>query len=125
MVGGNPWQVQLQSSNRVNAQVQSPNIGTPSRPLTVERSQRSNPIAEDYQVGALQEDFTGSLWVGSHQGLSRINPETGRVIAEVSVPNRFIDAMSQDKVGRIWLGTPEGLVRVEPRINEITGYAGR
>ena len=126
MIGGNPIRVQrsyfarsFARSNAVSAQ--TPNVGASTRPLTADRSHRSSsPIAQDYQVGALQEDFTGSLWVGSHQGLSRIDPETGRVIAEVAVPNRFIDAMSQDKVGRIWLGTPEGLVRVEPRINEIT-----
>ena len=95
-------------------------IGVPSRPLTEERAVRTNPIAEDYKVGALQRDFTGSLWVGSRQGLSRIDPETGRVMATVAIPNRFIDSMAQDKVGRIWLGTPEGLIRVEPRINEVT-----
>ena len=110
----------------VKAQVQeplpnrAPNIGAPTRPLTGERSNRPDPISQDYQVGALQADYTGSLWVGSHQGLSRINPETGKVQAKVSVPNPFIDAMAQDKVGRIWLGTPEGLIRVDPRINEIT-----
>lgn len=100
--------------------VQSVDIGVPSRPLTEERSIRSNPIEADYTVGALQRDYTGSLWVGSRQGLSRINPETGRVMATVPVPNLFIDSMAQDKVGRIWLGTPEGLIRVEPRINEVT-----
>ena len=85
-----------------------------------ERSDRPDPITQNYQVGALQADYTGSLWVGSHQGLARIDPETGRIQSQVAVPNRFIDAMTQDKVGRIWLGTPEGLVRVEPRINKIT-----
>ena len=103
-----------------NAQVQvplpneAPNIGVPTRPLTgLSVSNRPDPIAsQNYQVGALQPGlYTGSLWVGSHQGLARINPETGQVQAKVAVPNPFVDAMAQDKVGRIWLGTPEGLVR--------------
>ena len=105
---------------KFNYQVANTNIGVPSRPLTQERSTRPNPLAEDYKVGALQRDYTGSLWVGSRQGLSRINPETGVIMAKVAVPNRFIEAMAQDKVGRIWVGTPEGLIRVEPRINEVT-----
>ena len=36
---------------------QAPNVGVPTRPLTVERSNRPNPIAQDYQVGALQADY--------------------------------------------------------------------
>lgn len=103
-----------------SAQVQRPSPDLSSGPLPPERSNQPNPIAEDYQVGALQPDYTGSLWVGSHQGLVRIDPETGRILARVAVPNRFIDAMAQDNVGRILLGTPEGLVRVEPRLNEVT-----
>ncbi|NJM98530.1 MAG: hypothetical protein HC800_16425, partial [Phormidesmis sp. RL_2_1] len=84
---------------QVVAQVNEPDIGTPVRPLTVERANRASPIAEDYQVGALQQDYTGSLWVGSRQGLVRIDPETGRILARVAVPNRFIDAMAQGQGG--------------------------
>ena len=97
MVGGSPFKALRESIlNAVNAQVQAPNIGNPTRPLTVERSNRPNPLDQDFQIGALQDDYTGSLCVGSHQGLSRIDPETGRILAEVPVPNRYIDAMSQD-----------------------------
>ncbi|MEO0647928.1 MAG: hypothetical protein AAFZ17_17535, partial [Cyanobacteria bacterium J06650_10] len=78
MLGGNPFRAQLnfalntlELNNFVQAQVAAPDIGAPTGPLTVERDSRPSPIVEDYQVGALQEDFTGSLWVGSHQGLSR------------------------------------------------------
>jgi len=62
-------------------------------PLPSERPFEPNPISQDFQVGALQQDFTGDLWVGSHQGLGRVDPETGQVLARVNVPNRFIDAM--------------------------------
>ena len=89
-------------------------------PLPSERPAQVSPLATDFQVGALQSDYTGSLWVGSHQGLARINPATGVIQSRVNVPNRFIDAMTQDRVGRIWLGTYDGLVRVDPRINQIT-----
>lgn len=41
----------------------------------------------DYRVHALQPDFTGNLWVGSWRGLSRIDPNTGKILARVSLPN--------------------------------------
>ena len=63
-------------------QVPNADIGVPSRPLASERESQTNPMVQNYQVGALQADYTGSLWVGSHQGLSRIDPETGRVFGQ-------------------------------------------
>jgi ligand-binding sensor domain-containing protein len=74
----------------------------------------------DYRVSALQTDFTGNLWVGSWRGLSRIDPNTGNILARVNLPNLAIGALTQDKVGRLWVGTYEGLKRVDLRTNEIT-----
>ncbi|HEY9763317.1 MAG TPA: two-component regulator propeller domain-containing protein, partial [Trichocoleus sp.] len=72
-----------------------------------------NPAA-DYRVPALQPDYTGSLWVGSWQGLARISPQTGQVLARINLPSRTIGALAQDRVGRVWVGTYEGLIRVDP-----------
>jgi ligand-binding sensor domain-containing protein len=74
----------------------------------------------DYRVNALQRDFTGNLWVGAWRGLSRIDPNTGKILARVSLPNTAIGAIAQDKVGRLWVGTYEGLKRVDLRTSEIT-----
>lgn len=74
----------------------------------------------DYRVNALQRDFTGNLWVGAWRGLSRIDPNTGKILARVSLPNTAIGAIAQDKVGRLWVGTYEGLKRVDLRTSEVT-----
>jgi ligand-binding sensor domain-containing protein len=71
--------------------------------------------AESYRVTALQEDYTGSLWVGSWAGLTRIDPETGRIMARVRVPSNTIESLAMDKVGRIWVGTYDGLVQGRPQ----------
>lgn len=77
-------------------------------------------VAADYRVSALQPDSKGALWVGSWQGLAKIDPKTGRILNRVSLPNTTVGALAQDRNGRIWVGTYEGLVRIDPRSGEIT-----
>ena len=107
----------------VTAQTVFPEEAPPQRvePLPPERQQQDAERADaDYQVRALQEDANGNLWVGSWRGLALIDPETGKVISRVSLPNRRIETLAIDKVGRIWVGTYDGLIRVDPRSNEMT-----
>ena len=90
-------------------------------PLPSQRqSQEARSVGEDYRVSALQPDYQGNLWVGSWQGLAKIDPNTGKILSRIAIPNRTIGALAQDKVGRIWVGTYEGLLRVDPRTNEVT-----
>jgi len=89
-------------------------------PLPDERNFIDRVQETDYRVSALQADYVGNLWVASWRGLSRIDPNTGKILARVSLPNVAISALAQDKVGRLWVGTYEGLKRVDPRSNEIT-----
>lgn len=77
-------------------------------------------VGADYRVSALQPDLQGALWVGSWQGLAKINAATGRILTRASLPNPSIGAIVQDKNGRIWVGTYEGIVRVDPKTGAIT-----
>lgn len=77
-------------------------------------------VTADYRISALQPDSKGALWVGSWQGLAKIDPKTGRILNRVSLPNTTVGALAQDRSGRIWVGTYEGLVRIDPRSGEIT-----
>ena len=100
-------------------------VGDPPPPvnqlLPPERLRQDvEPLPKDFRVSALQPDFTGDLWVGSWLGLARINPNTGRLLARISLPNYTIGALAQDRVGRIWAGSYEGLLRIDPRSNEVT-----
>ncbi|MBD3559640.1 transcriptional regulator, partial [Planktothrix sp. FACHB-1355] len=79
------------------------------------RIQRQTPQQREYRVSALLRDVLGKLWVGSWQGLARIDPNTGRILTRVNLPDVFIGALAEDKVGRIWVGTYQGLQRVDPR----------
>ena len=99
-----------------------PPVAPPPRgkPLPDERQQQDQNVGRDYRISALQPDSDGYLWVGSWQGIAKIDPTTGRILARFSLPNSTIGALAQDKVGRIWVGTYEGLIRLDPRTGEIT-----
>ena len=99
-----------------------PAVAPPPRvaPLPNQRQRQESTIPTDYRVNNLLGDFTGNLWVGSWRGLSHIDPNTGKILSRVSLPNTAIGALAQDKVGRLWVGNYEGLMRVDPRTSEIT-----
>ncbi|MBF2028071.1 MAG: transcriptional regulator [Oscillatoriales cyanobacterium C42_A2020_001] len=95
----------------------------PSRrsPLPNQRQEiEEQTVGADYRVSALQPDNRGALWVGSWQGLAKIDPKTGRILDRISLPNQIVGAIAQDKSGRIWVGTYEGLARVDPKTGTIT-----
>lgn len=90
-------------------------------PLPNQRQQvEEQTVGADYRVSALQPDSRGALWVGSWQGLAKIDPKTGRILDRISLPNQIVGAIAQDKSGRIWVGTYEGLSRVDPKTGAIT-----
>lgn len=93
----------------------------PVDPLPSQRQQQEEQtVGSDYRISTLQPDNQGNLWVGSWQGLAKIDPKTGRILARISLPNVTVGALALDRMGRIWVGTYEGLIRVDPRTGEIT-----
>ena len=90
-------------------------------PLPTERLEvQQNSLTPDYRVSSLLPDRQGNLWVGTWQGLARMNPHTGVINTRVNLPNSIIGAVVQDKSQRIWVGTYEGLKRIDPNTAEIT-----
>ncbi len=77
-------------------------------------------VGADYRVSALQAKGAEQLWVGSWQGLAKINPKTGQILDRVSLPNQTVGAIAEDKSGRIWVGTYSGIVRLDPKTGTVT-----
>ena len=105
-----------------SAPLYSPDAPPPRRSPLPDRRQDvdEQSIGNDYRVSALQADSQGALWVGSWQGLAKINPSTGAILSRISLPNTTIGALAQDRSGRIWVGTYEGLSRIDPKTGAIT-----
>jgi ligand-binding sensor domain-containing protein len=63
-------------------------------------------------VRAILEDREGILWIGTHGGLDRLDPETGKVFLYQNIPNdssslssNIVRALYEDRDGTLWVGT--------------------
>lgn len=110
------------SQPQETAPIYPPDAPPPRRtPLPDQRQQiEEQTVGVDRRISALQPDRQGALWVGSWQGLAKINPTTGQILDRVSLPNTTVGAIAQDRSGRIWVGTYEGLSRIDPKTGTVT-----
>jgi ligand-binding sensor domain-containing protein/signal transduction histidine kinase len=72
------------------------------------------------QVNVLHESRGGVLWVGTPQGLDRLDPGTEQVRRYLPVDNdstgygNDVLAIAEDTAGLLWVGTRMGLFRLDP-----------
>ncbi len=93
---------------------------TGSSTTYVHRAGDPATIAND-EVWAIAEDDSGSLWLGTNNGLDRFDPASGRVTAHHDTPraddtrdNAGVRALLIDRAGTLWVGDLSGL-RFLPR----------
>ena len=76
-------------------------------------------------VHALFVDAAGSLWVGTHGGLSHLLPD-GRSFESFTTRNGLasdvVYGVRSDGQGRLWLSTNNGLSCLDPRTGQFTNY---
>src|SRR4030095_2713634 len=68
----------------------------------------------------------GMIWVGTQQGLVRLDPATGVFTHffheqnDSSLSDNEVKAILEDHEGILWIGTNKGLNRLDPRTKKIT-----
>ncbi|MHC5832347.1 MAG: two-component regulator propeller domain-containing protein, partial [Nostoc sp.] len=66
-------------------------------------------------IGALAQDKVGRLWVGSSEGLIRVDPRTNEITAQnLFLPSKRVLSLLLDKRGYLWTGTDNGLALISP-----------
>jgi signal transduction histidine kinase/ligand-binding sensor domain-containing protein len=71
-------------------------------------------------VRCLTEDLNGDIYAGTVRGVSRIDPETGRIKQITTTDGLaadFVQAAFRASDGALWFGTSNGLSRYEPGVD--------
>jgi len=73
----------------------------------------------------IHEDENEILWLGTTNGLNRLDPRTGIARAYFvadGLPSNTIYRIQRDHTGKLWISTPRGLVRFDRRTEKIEAF---
>jgi signal transduction histidine kinase/ligand-binding sensor domain-containing protein len=86
--------------------------------FTIYKSNPNDPSAlQDDSVGAIHVTSTHLIWIGTQNGLSRLDPATGKFSAYDSrngLVGNAIDCILEDDRGYLWMNTNKGLSKFDP-----------
>lgn len=95
--------------------------------FTVYRSDPADPATlRDDTVPAVYVSRTGSLWLGTQNGLERFEPGTGLFSAfdmHDGLPGNAVGCILEDGSGNLWVSTNRGLSRFDPARRTFNNYS--
>jgi ligand-binding sensor domain-containing protein/signal transduction histidine kinase len=80
----------------------------------------------DNRVNSVHFDRSGTMWVGTQDGLDSLEPQTGRFSAltqQDGLPGNAVDCILEDKNGNLWMSTNSGVARFNPQLKTFTSYS--
>ncbi|MCP5054989.1 MAG: hypothetical protein GY940_47925, partial [bacterium] len=81
---------------------------------------------ENHLIIAMHEDRDGNLWIGTNNGLSRVNrltgKETGKYTVKDGLTHNSINSITEDSEGNLWVGTWQGLNRIKKKQDGAIGF---
>ncbi len=95
------------------------------------RHQSGDPSSlSDDRVYSVYGDHTGTIWVGTHEGLDRFDPTTESFVhfthdenVKGSISDNWVWPILEDRSGTLWVGTFRGgLNRYDPATGTFTHY---
>ena len=78
-------------------------------------------------IYALHRDKRGSIWVGSSEGLNKIDTKTNpmrieKIQLQSESPNIYISSITDDAKGNLWIAHKQGLSMIDIGTNKISNY---
>jgi len=76
-------------------------------------------------VNCIYEDRRHSLWIGTGDGLNRLDPATGHFTiwrTPQGLPNNMVFGIVEDRNGMLWISTNKGLSRMDPATGIFQNY---
>jgi PAS domain S-box-containing protein len=84
----------------------------------------ASSLSED-SVWSIHETADGSLWLGTQEGLNKLDPATKKFThytEKQGLPNNVVLGILEDDTGDLWLTTNNGLTQFDPRTAAVTVY---
>jgi ligand-binding sensor domain-containing protein len=78
----------------------------------------NNPnLLSNNDIQSIVEDGDNNLWIGTKQGLNRLNKHTLRItpFEENTFKGDRINSLAVDAQGAVWIGTSRGLYRYDAK----------
>lgn len=85
----------------------------------------TNRLLAGIVVYSLFEDNKGNLWIGTSQGLKKMNRSTKAITSfdtDHGLPSNRIWAIRGDKMGDLWLSTNRGLSKMDVKTSTFTNF---
>lgn len=85
----------------------------------------NNPnLLSNNDIQSLVEDEENNLWIGTKQGLNRLNKHNLRItpFEETTFKGDRINSLAVDSQGFVWIGTGRGLYRYDVKNNRLHNY---
>jgi streptogramin lyase/signal transduction histidine kinase len=93
---------------------------------TYEQDTNRAGTLSDNRVNSLHFDPTGTLWVGTQNGLDKLDPKTGRFTVYTrrdGLPGNSVGAILEDDRGNLWVSTNNGVARFDPRRRSFSTFS--
>lgn len=77
------------------------------------------------RIFAISRDKSGRLWIGTRQGIDRLDEKTRRFVRVSPTEdgsNVAVHSIESDRRGNLWLGTTRGLLRFDPAAMKTQTY---
>jgi signal transduction histidine kinase/ligand-binding sensor domain-containing protein len=80
----------------------------------------------DNQVNSVYFDHSGAMWVGTQNGLNKVDPKIGTITVYTrrdGLPGNTIARVMEDNHGDLWISTNNGLARLNPQRGTFRSYS--
>ncbi len=95
--------------------------------LSIYQHDRDRPgTLSDNRVNSVHFDRSGTMWVGTQNGLDRFDAHTGRFSALIQrdgLPGNAVGCILEDKAGSLWMSTNNGVARFNPQSGTFTNFS--
>jgi signal transduction histidine kinase/ligand-binding sensor domain-containing protein len=95
--------------------------------FTVYQHDMNRPGAlSDNRVNSVHFDRTGTMWVGTQDGLNKLNPNTESFTVYTQrdgLPGNTVGCVLEDGHGALWMSTNNGVARFDPQTKSVRSYS--